>query len=99
MSEPVVNDPINPNHYKGVLVIPAEMISDYRTENGDISLEYIDVMRFMMTPEEFVGHLKGQAFKYQLRLGRKDDSVQELGKAGWYLDRLAKFLKTINNKG
>jgi len=86
------DDAINPKHYKGILVIPKEIIKDYQDADGNISLEYIDVMRFMMTEEEFIGHLKGQAFKYQLRLGKKDDSVQELGKASWYLDRLGKFL-------
>lgn len=86
------NDAINPKHYKGTLVIPPELIKDYIQADGSLSLEYIDVMRFMMTQEEFIGHLKGQAFKYQLRLGKKDDPVQELGKAGWYLDRLGKFL-------
>ena len=89
------NDPINPNHYKGVLVIPKDQISSYITPNGDLALEYIDVMKFIMTQEEFIGHLKGQAFKYQLRLGKKDDSVQELKKSGWYLDYLGKFLTSL----
>lgn len=85
-------DPINPSHYKGVLVIPADKVKRYLDAEGNLSLEYIDIMRYTMTREEFIGHLKGQAWKYQLRLGKKDDSVQELGKSGWYVEYLRNFL-------
>lgn len=37
---------------------------------------------------EYVRHMpfsQGAAFKYLFRLGAKDDSVQELGKASWFL--------------
>jgi hypothetical protein len=84
-------DAINPKHYQGVLVIPAERVGSHVDENGNISLQYIEVMEYMMTEEEFKGHLKGQAWKYMLRLGGKDDPVQELGKAGWYVDYLRNF--------
>jgi len=47
----------------------------------------------MMTEDEFRGHLKGQAWKYLLRLGGKDDEVQELGKANWYVDYLRNFFR------
>lgn len=84
-------DAINPKHYQGVLVIPKEMVAQHTTLDGDISLQYIEVMEYMMTEEEFKGHLKGQAWKYMLRLGSKDDEVQELGKAKWYVDYLRGF--------
>lgn len=87
------SDAINPKHYQGVLVIPAERVKEFVQPDGSLSLQYIEVMEFIMTPEEFKGHLKGQAWKYMLRLGKKDEAAQELGKSSWYLDRLAKWFK------
>jgi hypothetical protein len=86
-----MSDAINPKHYQGVLVIPAERAKEVQQPDGSISLQYIEVMEFMMTPEEFKGHLKGQAWKYMLRLGGKDDPVQELGKSAWYVNYLKNF--------
>jgi hypothetical protein len=86
-----MSDAINPKHYQGVLVIPAERVKEVQQPDGSISLQYIEVMEFMMTPEEFKGHLKGQAWKYLLRLGGKDDPVQELGKSAWYVNYLKNF--------
>jgi hypothetical protein len=83
-----MSDAINPKHYKGVLVIPASRVADHTDEHGNISLQYVEVMEYIMTPEEFKGHLKGQAWKYMLRLGGKDDEVQELGKSAWYIEYL-----------
>ena len=87
----MAKDIINPQYYKGVLVIPKDRIGEFVNEEGDLSLEYIEVMEFLMTPEEFKGHLKGQAWKYLLRLGGKDNEAQELKKSGWYIDRLARW--------
>ena len=84
-------DAINPKHYQGVLVIPKERVQAVTQPDGSISLQYIEVMEFMMSEEEFKGHVKGQAWKYLLRLGGKDDEVQELGKAGWYVNYLRGF--------
>jgi len=86
-----VSDAINPKHYQGVLVIPEDRVKELTLPDGSMSLQYIEVMEFMMTPEEFKGHLKGQAWKYLLRLGSKDEEVQELGKAGWYVNYLRNF--------
>ena len=88
----MTDDKLNPKYYKAALVIPNERVAEFlNPESGDLELEYIEVMEFMLTEEEFIGHLKGQAFKYQIRLGHKDPPAQELGKAGWYIDRLKKF--------
>lgn len=86
-----MSDAINPKHYQGVLVIPKDRIKEHTDEAGNITLQYIEVMEYIMTPEEFKGHLKGQAWKYMLRLGEKDDEVQELGKSRWYVDYLRNF--------
>jgi len=89
----MANDAINPKHYQGVLVIPSDRVEYHRDIDGNINLQYIEVMEYMMTPEEFTGHLKGQAWKYMLRLGNKDDPVQELGKSAWYVEYFRNFLK------
>jgi hypothetical protein len=52
-------------------------------------------MEYIMTQEEFQGHLKGQAWKYMLRLGGKDDEVQELGKSAWYIEYLRSVYKRM----
>jgi len=88
-----MTDAINPKHYQGVLVIPAHRVPSHTDKDGNISLQYIEVMEYLMTEEEFQGHLKGQAWKYMLRLGNKDDPVQELGKSAWYVDYFKNFLK------
>lgn len=51
-------------------------------------MEAIDVMKAFSTEEEYQGHLRLTALKYLLRVGHKDEEIQELKKAKWYLDRL-----------
>ena len=46
--------------------------------------ETIDAMRGTMSPEEFNGFLKGNAFKYLTRAGAKDALEQDLHKVCWY---------------
>ena len=52
-----------------------------------LTIESVDVIRAVLTPEEFKGWCKGNALKYSLRAGRKDPSkeVQDLAKAGVFL--------------
>ncbi len=52
-----------------------------------LSVESVDVIRAVLTPEEFKGWCKGNALKYSLRAGRKDPTkeVQDLAKAGVFL--------------
>lgn len=38
-------------------------------------------------PEPVAGYLVGQALKYLLRAWHKEDAVQDLQKAAWYLSR------------
>lgn len=56
-------------------------------------IETIDYMKAKSTPEEFKGHLRLTALKYLSRYGKKDDELQELKKAKWYLDRLVQELE------
>jgi len=53
--------------------------------NGGI--ETIDFIQAKLSPEEFVGYCRGNALKYISRAGHKDATVQEVGKAIWYLER------------
>jgi hypothetical protein len=48
-------------------------------------IECIDGIRAALTPEEFRGYCKGSAMAYLWRDGKKDDPVQEAGKANWYV--------------
>ena len=57
-------------------------------------IETIEYMEAKSTPEEFRGHLRLTAIKYLSRAGLKEDTLQDLQKARWYLDRLIKFIET-----
>lgn len=48
-----------------------------------LTIESVDVIRAVLTPEEFKGWCKGNALKYSLRAGRKDPAkeVQDLAKS------------------
>lgn len=56
-------------------------------------IETIDYMKAKSTIEEFHGHLRLTALKYLSRYGHKDNTLQELKKAKWYLDRLIQELE------
>ena len=74
---------VDPAHYKSI--IPG--------------YEYFDLMDYMLEGwKGSQGHALGNAYKYLMRLGKKDNSVQELGKAIWYLERLKKDLETNGKK-
>ena len=55
-------------------------------KNGKI--ECIDAMEAMLSPEEFVGYLRGNVFKYLWRYQHKGKAHEDLQKAQWYLARL-----------
>ena len=42
--------------------------------------EAIDVIKLVLTDEEYKGFLKGNILKYQLRLGKKDEVLKEIEK-------------------
>lgn len=51
-------------------------------------VEAIDVIKTMLTPEEYLGFLKGNILKYQLRLGKKDNIDKELAKIKDYTNEV-----------
>lgn len=55
---------------------------------GDTPFECIKVLAHWLSKEEYRGFCRGNFIKYVCRLGKKDDSVQELKKARFYLDKL-----------
>ena len=52
-------------------------------------IECIEAIKASMTPESFLGFLKGNVLKYLWRYEKKN-GVEDLQKARWYLDRLIK---------
>lgn len=47
------------------------------------------LMEAVLTHEEFVGFLKGNAIKYSLRAGRKEGAYDDADKAKHYMQKLA----------
>lgn len=56
-----------------------------------------DVMESVLTPEEFVGFLKGNVIKYSMRAGRKEGS-DDANKARHYMMKLNE-IRAKNTKG
>lgn len=51
------------------------------------SIECIVAMEAMLSPEEFIGYLRGNIFKYQWRYKQKN-GMEDLKKAQWYQNKL-----------
>lgn len=58
-------------------------------------IECIDAIEAALSPQEFVGFLKGQVMKYTWRLGHKDRASQDQAKALWYGNRLQATLTKL----
>ena len=48
-----------------------------------------DVMQEVLTKEEFIGFLKGNAIKYEMRAGKKPGATDDAAKAAHYKAKLA----------
>ena len=61
-------------------------------------IQPIELMQDVMTPEQLKGFLRGNIIKYALRLGYKDDELEEAEKIKAYASMLVDLLngKTIN---
>ena len=59
------------------------------THYKDMAVQPWEVMQATMTHEEFVGFLKGNIYKYALRAGKKDGSVDDAAKCRHYMQKLA----------
>ena len=54
--------------------------------------EAIDIIKTMLTTEEYAGFLKGNILKYQLRLGKKDNVEKEIEKIQDYQNGLREIM-------
>ena len=72
------------------MISPAD---DYQVD-GDhyttMDIQPWEVMESVLTPEEFVGFLKGNVIKYAMRAGRKE-GTDDAAKAIHYAKKLAEF--------
>ena len=59
------------------------------------SIECIDIIEAMLTPEEFKGYCKGNSIKYTYREDHKDANIEDIDKAVWYLNRLRDKLENM----
>lgn len=56
-------------------------------------IETIDILKAKMPRPWFLGFLQGNVLKYTTRANYKDDPIEDLKKARWYLDRLISELE------
>lgn len=65
--------------------------SHYKLANG---METKEILKQLLTPEEYRGWCKGNALKYQFRAGKKDPSKEseDYCKAQWFLNELNEVL-------
>jgi hypothetical protein len=86
MSEEQQDAIINPQHYK--------LISREAYEKFPNGLEYMNLMEYILAHHKGVeAHLLGQIFKYAMRLGKKDDDLQDAKKIQWYANYLVNVIK------
>jgi hypothetical protein len=55
-------------------------------------MECIDAIKGMLTHDEYIGYLRGNALKYQWRFRYKGKPVEDLRKARWYEERLISYM-------
>ncbi|WP_251455335.1 DUF3310 domain-containing protein [Veillonella intestinalis] len=60
-----------------------------------LDIESVDVIRSVLSDEEYKGWCKGNALKYLFRAGKKDDEVQDLSKCSVYLKWLTDKLTNL----
>jgi hypothetical protein len=83
LNEKAQDDIINPVHYQ---VIPSGNYPD--------GLEYMDLMTYILKHHTGVSaHLLGQIMKYGIRLGKKDDKLQDAKKIQWYANYLVDIIE------
>jgi hypothetical protein len=72
--------------------------ADDRQEGGDhykkMDVEPWDVVDTWPI-EQKIGYYRGGALKYVMRMGTKDESIQELKKAGHYIQKLIEVLEKV----
>lgn len=72
----VPEDPTSPSHYS----------------IGDTGVEAIDIIKSVLTKEQYIGYLRGNIIKYQLRANKKN-GTEDLNKSGIYSGWLVEALE------
>ena len=62
----------------------------YYSSNGLSPLEAFK--KGLLSEEELIGFIKGNVIKYTVRAGKKDDAVEDIGKAIDYLEHLKEVM-------
>jgi len=80
---------------------------DFVTKNEDVvnspqhynygKIECIEAIEESMSSVAFKGYLKGNCLKYLWRYDYKGKQVEDLQKAGWYLNKLTKMVTEENS--
>lgn len=70
-----------------------ESVNHYELWEGN---EAIDVIKRILSKSEYIGFLKGNILKYQLRLGKKDNVEKEMIKIEDYTRELNSILGNSN---
>lgn len=60
--------------------------------------EVLDVIRYALSEEEYLGFLKGNVIKYVLRAPYKGELKQDWEKASYYADLVKKFSDRISDE-
>lgn len=71
----------------------SEQVNHPQHYGGDTVYETIKVLESKLTPEEYIGFLKGNAIKYLTRAGKKASALEDVLKAQWYINELVRVLK------
>ena len=67
------------------------------THYKDMPVQPWEVMAAILTPEEFIGYLKGNIIKYSMRAGKKADSDDD-GKLQHYMVKLNEFQALVQSR-
>ena len=93
----VVNDSLHSYKEKLQRIIEVEESGSVKTTNDPVnhpnhytygSIECIDSIKSSMPRDAYCGYLKGNIMKYIWRYNMKNNPVEDLRKAKWYLNRL-----------
>ena len=56
-------------------------------------IECIDAIESMLTPEEFIGYLRGNSLKYRWRMRYKGKAIEDCKKSDWYDNKLLEYIE------
>ncbi len=82
------NDPNDHPLYGDYKFDPVHRPEHYN--NG--GMECIDAIQGMLTHDEYIGYLRGNALKYNWRCRYKGKPIEDLRKARWYEERLIRYM-------